>query len=145
MLTTGDNVALTATLLDLNDDLKVIGTDLTWATRDFTAGEGPIQVGVSNNQYSAAEIVEALDASPAHRADEIALERSARKVRNVGVFMISNADESLADGRVVRTRKLYWPLAGSANMVIWGVNRSGAALTTGGVIEVQGKVYAKWT
>ncbi len=144
--TLGDDVVITGTLLDLNDDLKVIGADLTWALRDLTTGEGPIEVGLSTNAYTVAQIAEAVDASPNNRSDEIALERTRRKVRGVGVFagVISNG-EVLNDGKPVRSRKLYWKMATDRNLVIYAQNRSGSSLTTGGVIDVAGKVFAQWT
>ncbi len=143
-----NDTVITATLLDLNDDLKIIGVDLTWNIGNYTlSNEGPVEVGLSTNAYTVTQILEAVDASPSSRSDEIALERSARRVRHVGVFPLAAnpAGESLNDGKPVRSRRLYWPLSTDRNVVIWGLNRSGAALTTGAVIDVQGKVYAKWT
>ncbi len=145
--TLADDAVITATLLDLNDDLKVIGADLTWSIRDLAAGEGPILVGLSTNAYTVAQIVEAIDASPNNRSDEIALERTRRKVRNVGSFAgaLPNG-ETLNEGRPMRTRKLYWKLSTDRNIVFWAQNKSGVAnLATGAFVEVSGKVYAQWT
>jgi len=140
-----NDVVIAGDLLDLNDDLKVISTDLTWGMRDHTPGEGSIGVGLNIDSYTVGEIAEALDASPTDRADAIALERSSRKVRTVGKFAGILAEETLNDGKPIRSRKLYWSLANDRDLQLHAVNRSGATLTTGTVITVEGNVYATWT
>ena len=143
--TLADNIALDGALLDLNDDLVVISADLSWAIRGGTAGEGPIEVGLSSSAYSVTQITEAIDASPSNRADEVALERTRRRVRSVGQFPVTAGEEVLFDGAFKRARKLYWKFASDVDLNIWAVNRSGATLTTGMIVHVTGRVYARWT
>ncbi len=145
LATLADGAALSSALLDLNDDLTIIGTDLTWVIETLTPGEGPIDVGVNIGGYSAAQIVEAVDASPSSRADVIALEHTKRRVRHVGTFAGQLANEVLNNGNKVRTRKLFYKLANDVDLNMWAINRSGGALTTGAIVHASGKVYARWT
>ncbi len=145
LLTLAANVAVKADLIALSDDVEIISSRLTYSLRGATAGEGPLQVGLAKSAYSEAQIVEAMDASPSSRSDDIQLERTKRKVRNVGSFSGQDADEVLNDGKPIFTRKMYWKLANADDLVVWVINRSAATLTTGTNIVVNGEVYARWT
>ena len=139
------NVAVKTALLNLNDDLKVISTDLTWAIQTLTPGEGPIDMGLASDAYTVTQITEAMDASPSNRADEVALERTRRRVRLAGTLSGQLADSVLNDGNKVRSRKLYWNFAADVDLAVWAINRSGTTLTTGAFLEVSGEIYAVWT
>ena len=64
-----NDTATVSTLIDFNDDLYLISSDLSYAIHGLTAGEGPIEVGLNSSAMTEANIVEALDASPTSRAD----------------------------------------------------------------------------
>ena len=136
------NVAVKTALLNPNDVLKVISADLTYSIQTLTPGEGPIDCGLSSDAYSVTQIVEAMDASPSNRADEVALERTRRRVRLAGTFPGETADSTLNDGRKLRMRKMYWSFAADVDLACWAINRSGSTLTTGAFLEVSGEVYA---
>ncbi len=136
--------AIDGNFLDVDDDLRLISMDVLWAIHDVTPGEGPIEVGINSDALTPAQIVEALDASPTNRGDRIALERSGRPVRSSGIFAGQLANESLNDGRLLRT-KLMFPLSQAQILNLYAVNRSGTTLTTGGTLKFTGKVYAAWT
>ncbi len=139
-----NGVAIPGVLLDLNDDVQVISADINWILRGLTAGEGPIEAGLCTSPMTASLITEALDASPNSRGDRIALERSGRPVRTAGTFPGVAADEVLNDGRPLRSRKLYWKLAGDLNLSMYAVNRGGATLTTGASLIARATIYARW-
>ena len=138
-----DTVSLSE-LLNIEDDVRLISADLTWSLHELTPGEGPILVGLTLSSLTAAQVLEAIDASPTNRGDRIALERTSRPVRDVGSFPGVAASEVLADGRPIRT-KLRFKMSENQNLEQFAVNRSGAALTTGALLEVSGKVFAEWT
>ncbi len=125
------------------DPHVVISADLNWSVRDLTPTEGPVEVGLSTNDLSITEIIESLDAVPSGRDDVIALERTKRPVREVGMFSGVAAEEVLNDGKPIRTRMGFRHSATTATN-IFAVNRSGATLTTGGVVTVTGKLYVRW-
>ncbi len=129
--------------IGLVDSHYEISADLTWSARDHTAGEGPIEVGLSTNDLSITEIIESLDSNPTGRGDVIALERSRRPVREVGQFAGALTEETLNDGQPIRT-KLGFRMSDSTTLNLYAVNRSGATLTTGTVITVTGKLYVRW-
>ena len=143
LVTLAGNTALSGALHSLADDVYLISADLTWSIRNHTAGEGPIEVGLSQSGMSAANIIEALDASPVNRGDRIALERSGRPVREVGQFPGLLSEEVLNNGNLFRT-KIKFVISETQTLSMYGVNRSGAALTTGTVVGARGKIYARW-
>ncbi len=121
----------------------VVSVDLQWSISGHTVGEGPVIFGIANDDLNAAEIAEALDASPQSMADIVARERARRPVRLVGAFTGQTPASQFNDGRVKRT-KLKTMLANSVEIAAWWRNESGSALTTGTTVDVFGKVYGYW-
>ncbi len=146
LLTTGSNSVVAVALSDTVDDsVYAISMDARLAIRNLTPGEGPIVVGVAHGDYTAAEIEECLEAVASwDRGDKIAQEQAGRKVRTVGVFAGALAEESLNQGMPIRTR-LGFMLEPGTTLDWWAWNKSGAALTTGGVVEANGQVWARRT
>ncbi len=133
----GDTTALGVTKCYL------ISADLVWSIEDSTSDEGPIDVGLASGDLSVTEIVEGLDAKPTSRSDRIAMERSRRPIRRAGSFAGSGANETLNDGKEIRT-KLKFYIDEGIELVAWARNRSGATLTTGAVVNVVGTLFMKW-
>ncbi len=138
-----NNNAFEEEFLNLNDDVFFISCDLVWSMYNHTAGEGPIVVGFSNSVLSVAEIIEAVDASPTGKDDILAVEKARRPVRTFAAFQGSGADETLNDGKPIRS-VIKLPIGADFQPAFWALNRSGAALTTGTVISVNGKIYGRW-
>ncbi len=143
LTTATEGLVVKTNISTLVQECYAISADLNWAIRGHTAGEGPITVGLSNSQLTVAEIAEALDASPTSEADIVAREQARRPVRAVGVFPGLLSEETLKDGLMIRT-PLRMSLAGDLEIAAWARNQSGATLTTGTVVEVNGKIYLKW-
>ncbi len=135
---------IAADMTAFSQDYYAISAEILWSLRSATAGEGPIYVGLASGDLSVAEIIEALDASPISASDRVAKERSTRPVRWAGVFAVIGTDETLNDGKAIKT-PLRFPLANSQNLQVWARNESGSTLTSGQVIEVHGKLYGRWT
>ncbi len=134
-----------ATVAALEQDFDIISTDLSVSMRDHTAGEGPVEFGLAEQGYSVTEIAEALDASPLSQYGT-AWERSKRKVRLYATFDGLLSEETVNDGLPLRKRMFLKAFAHStfAAARVWVRNGSGAALTTGTVIEIQGTHWGRW-
>ncbi len=146
LLTLANNTALLATTVaTLQQDFDIVTTHLNIAVHGQTPGEGPLEFGIAETQYSVTEIVEALDASPTSQYG-VAQERSSRKVRSAGLVPGLLANETLNDGVPVKC-KMFTKAFGNDSlgmMSFWTVNRSNAALTTGTVVEVTGVHWGRW-
>ncbi len=140
-----DGAVAVATVGTLQQDFDIVTTHMVIAMRDHTAGEGPIEFGIAESQYTVAEIVEALDASPLSQYG-VEQERSSRKVRTAGQLPGLLGEEALNDGNKIKV-KLFVKAFGNDNtnmMQFFAVNRSGATLTTGTAVEVTGVHWGRW-
>ncbi len=145
LATLGSNVAITGDVFDsvLVEDLFCISCDINVALRDHTAGEGPIEFGLAHGDYSAAEIEECLSVSLLSPDNKIEGERARRLVRRIGYFAGLSTEEVFNNG-VPKRVPLRWTQGDGTQMDMWAANRSGAALTTGTILEFQGTMYGRW-
>ncbi len=127
----------------IQQDFWAISADLTWSVRGLTAGEGPLRVGLAQGSLTTTQVEEALDASPNSESDTVAREQASRPVRNVGIISGVATEETMNDGKPIRT-KLKMAIANSADLDMFVRNESGATLTTGAVVEVSGNLYIQW-
>ncbi len=145
--TLGDNTVLTTNITAaLVEPLYVMSMDITWGLRGGTAGEGPIRCGANHGDYNVAEILEALNAGQqitGRNVDMIEKEQARRLVRKVMSFDGLTTNEDWNDGNVKRV-KLGWTIGVGKTLNLFEVNRSGAALTGGQVVEFSGKIYGRW-
>ncbi len=135
--------SISAATLALLQEFDVISTDLICSISGLTPGEGPIDVGLAHGLYTNIEVAEALDATPLSQYGS-EFERSNRKVRLYGSFSGEVAEETLNDGEPIR-KKMF--LHGIPNVLLANIfarNRSGAALTTGAVVRIQGTHWGRW-
>ncbi len=114
-----------------------------WGMRGGTVGEGPVDVGYAHDDYSVTEVLEALQSNLVDPSNKIQQERARRLVRKAGIFDGSTEDEVLNDGRPLRTGLGFNVDLGHA-LEFWARNRSGATLTTGKVLEINGVLYGRW-
>lgn len=109
-----------------------------WSGKDFTAGEGPIMVGVAHGDYSDAEIEAVIESTGSwNEGDKVAQEVSKRLVRRIGVLSLADGDPVLNDGKPMKT-KLNWILNQGVFLKIWAYNMGSGALTTGGIVQAEG-------
>ncbi len=141
--TLGDNIVLKDALTSLAQDFFTVSADLTWAIHGLTPTEGPIQFGLAHGDYTVTEIKEAIEAAPISQSDKIALERSRRQVRKVGLFRGEVANESFHDGAIKRVRTKMMLTEGQ-ELAAWVYNTGGSALTTGSQVDVMGTMYGYW-
>ncbi len=141
-----NTVITTPTVDSLEQDFHIVSTDLSVTLRNITAGEGPIEFGLSEQGYSVTEVNECLDASPLSQYGP-EQERSRRRVRLYGAFSASEgADETINDGRPIRRKMFLRAFAHStfAAARVWVRNSSGATLTTGASVQITGVHWGRW-
>ncbi len=139
-------IVLSQNLLSLTQDAHLIAADLSWTMSGSEATKGPFTVGLCHSDLTAAEIAEALDASPANDSDIIALERNRRPVRNTGVLQSPAVDGegvTLKDGLLVRT-KLGFGVSNDKEVSFFVRNQGAAASTVDTLLNVSGRIYAVW-
>ncbi len=149
LVTLANGVAVKQTMVTLTHPARMISADLAWYIHDLAVGEDPILVGVAAGDYTVAEIAEAINAAPTSPSDRIEKEQAQRFVRKVGLINGGGGSADvgvparLKDGQPIRT-KMRWLVGDDQEPVIWAMNRSGAALTTGASLVVIGTLYLRW-
>ncbi len=144
--TLGTGAVIAADLEPAGDRaFHAISMDVTAVMKDFTAGEGPIAVGVGNGIYTVTQIKEWFDSGDGFDQGNpvVSQEQARRMIRDVGIFNGSAAEETLWDGKPRRV-KLGFDIPQSITIEMHAVNMTGATLTTGAEIIMYGKVYARW-
>jgi len=130
----------------VNERTLVSSLVANWSMRNFTpiASAGPVLVGVSHSDYSAAEIEAYIEATGSWNEGNMTQQEIAkRKIRRIGVFDTPDAAEDSAvlnDGRPIKT-KLNWILLQGQSLNQWSYNLGAAAFaTTIPVVDVSGHV-----
>ncbi len=141
--TLANDTVITSQALTLAQDFDVISTDMTIALAGLTSGEGPIDVGLADSVYSVAEIREWINAEPT-REYGVAAEQAKRRCRLFGTFSGNETEETLNDGLPIRKRMFIRGIAGQPIADLWANNNTGATLTTGAVISIQGTHWGRW-
>ncbi len=126
------------------EDIYIISVDITAIIRDLTGGEVPLYIGLAHGDLSVGEILEALNAEVINPDDIIARERARRPVRKIGGFADGiGVNLSLNDGRKIR-QKVGFSVGEGFSLDVWIKNQSGATLTTGAILEIDGVIYGRW-
>ncbi len=144
--TLADSTVILADLLGnaLGEDLFIISIDCVWTIRGLTGSEVPIDFGFAHDDLSITEVLEALTAELTDPDDIIQKERARRPVRRAGAFNVGSVTNiAINDGNNVRT-KMRFSVGDSHNISGWARNLSGATLTTGAIIQMNGVIYGRW-
>ncbi len=121
----------------------IISMDAIWSIREFTVGEGPIEVGFADADLTVTQIQEALDIEVIGPAGRIQQEIATRPVRKVGMFTGILAEDVLNDGKPIRRRGSF-KLMNTGTVDIWARNKGGSTLTTGAALEISGNLFLNW-
>lgn len=116
----------------------------TFSISGFTAGEGPIIVGIAMGDYTDAEIeafVE-LTAGSWGVVDLVQREIANRLIRRIGAFDSQKTGDVLNLGRPIKTR-LNWRIPEGETLKLWAYNQNAAPLTTGAIVRCDGHVNLK--
>ncbi len=138
-----NNIVIDSAVVTFGREIFLISADLIWSMRDHNVDEGGIDVGLSHDDLSVAEVAEKLSATSGDPDDRIARERRGRPVRRAGTFAGLLTHEVLNDGRAIRT-PLKFRMGDGFALNIWAQNRSGNDLTGSTSILAEGMVYGRW-
>ncbi len=129
--------------LAIEEDFRVLKMRIVGGLDSTTGEEGPIVLGIADNELSAAEIAECWNAEgPLDRNDNLKDERAHRPV-----FILCNLEETaFGDGKYVFDveENIRWTFSNTEGFCIFAFNLDGAALTTGGVVRFLAKFYGVW-
>ncbi len=122
----------------VNERTRVSSLDGIWTLSEHTAGEGPLVFGVAHSDYSSAEVLEWIDNTGSwNEGDLVNQEVAKRKIRQIGVFDGLTTEETMNEGKPIKT-KLNWILLQGQTLDMWVFNRNAAALTTGSLVNING-------
>ncbi len=149
--TLADNTALKQdNPLVIGDDFRVIKLELAADWRAVATGDGPVALYFADDEMSTAEIQEAVDANgPLNRNDRERMEQATRPVFLLGIFPeFKTGHPTLlhgAEGQVGTINKtIRWTFSNPEGWTIVAINRTGGALTTGGIISLSAKFFGVW-
>ncbi len=144
LATLGDNTLVSSDLANtVNEKTFILSFESTWSIQALTPGQGPIVVGIAHSDYTDGEIQEWVTNSGSwDEGNLVAQEQGRRKIRLVGTFSGEVADETLNDGKPIKTTCKFMLLQGQT-LSVWAFNKSGAALTTGAIVIAQGHAWLK--
>ncbi len=129
----------------IDDRVYALWAKGVWSLQGNTAGEGPMMVGFSHSDYTAAEVEEALEAGGSwDSGNKVANEQSNRKVRRVGEFDGLATEEKLIEGRSL-FRKLGFYIEDGKTLACWTRNQDADARTAGGSINFNGIIAVRAT
>ncbi len=149
LLTLNDATALKQdNPLAITEDFRMLKMEIAATLTGGTAGEGPLNLYIVDDELTVAEIAEAINAQgPLDRNDNLSKERAKRPVFLIGTFINSGANEPIIgkDGQEgVLQVKQRWTYANPEGWAIAIHNESGGNLATGGVVRMSMKFFGLW-
>ncbi len=115
----------------------------TWNLDVFTAGEGPILVGMSTGLASAALVEECIEADPQQKEDAVAMEQTNRKVAPQAV--LTGNDDAMAPSQLYY-RNMYFPwreIPEGKGLELFAYNLK-TVLTSAALVRFTGVVVGEW-
>ncbi len=134
----------------LVEDVRLIKLVGSISVKGFTTGEGPIIYGIMNGELSITEIAEVFLSEPKNTNDRGQLEASERAVFPLGVSIgddivpwgdVQGHAGGSTDAPMTFEKTLRWTFANPNGWTYFAINMSGAALTTGGSVAINGKHF----
>ncbi len=127
----------------VSEKMFLLSLEAAWALGEHTPDQGPITVGIAHSDYTAAEITEWIAATSAwDTGNLVAQEQNSRKIRQVGKFSGTLAQEVLNDGKQIKT-PLRFIVESGQSLQQWAFNQDTSVLTTGSLVMIEGQVWAK--
>ncbi len=130
------NVVLAAFDETVNERTFVSTLVAMWSMDEWmpTANAGPIMVGVSHSDYTAAEIEEWIENTGSWNEGDLVQSREVgrRLIKQIGVFRDAGVvlqNLALNEGRPIKT-KLNWILNQGQTLNLWAYNLGGASVAT---------------
>ncbi len=121
----------------------LLSAEATYTLMGHIAGEGPISVYWCHTDYTLAEIEEFIENTQSWSSGDLVQQEIAkRKIRFVGTFSGETTDETLQEGKVIKTA-LKWVVNSGDGAQLCLYNDSGAQLTTGAAVRTIGYIWIK--
>jgi len=148
LLTLASNTAVLGNLTPdtVNDRYWCISALATYAIRDLTVGEGPIQVGLIHGGLTLQELEEWIEQASMFSRGTIGareIQSRGRYIRLVGTFSGEKSHEVLNNGLPIKT-KLNYPIETNGLLTMFAYNNSGALLTTGAEVDISGRMFGRY-
>ncbi len=138
----------------LLEDVRLIKLVASIVAKGFTTGEGPVIVGIMNGELSITEVAETFLSEPKNANDRGNLEASQRAVFPLAVIVGDDITPwgdceagfggGSTDAAATIAKNLRWTFNNPNGWTYFAINLSGAALTTGGTIAINGKHFGVW-
>lgn len=129
---------------NLQEDFRILKTEYSVFVEGGTQGEGPITIGLADNELSVAEIAECLDLNgPVDRNDRDGNEKATRPVWELVSLNAGDVD-NFSDIVQRMEKKFRWTFSDAEGWTWFAYNDSGGTLTTGVIVRIRAKHFGVW-
>ncbi len=151
-LAAGVAIKLTTSALGaITEDFRLIKlTDMWFSVTNFTAGQGPVIIGLADGELTVAEIAACLDVNgPVDRNDRAAHEASERPVWPLvafmgdGIYGSEGGGVTLAGGASPHEKVIRWTFSNPEGADLFAFNMGSAALSAG-TIRYHFRAFGVW-
>ncbi len=132
----------------ITEDFRILKTRILPNMEGATDAEadGPIIIGIADDELTVTEIKEALEATPLDPNDNVSNERAMRPVFVLGQleFLAAASAGVLTAPQTPWIDKRPWTYSNAAGWTIFAYNVGGSALATGGIVNFYVEFYGVW-
>ncbi|CAN8138849.1 hypothetical protein THIOSC15_1170001 [uncultured Thiomicrorhabdus sp.] len=124
---------------DLGDDFRIIKMEVTAAWNGWTAGEGPVLIGLASGELTVAEIAECLESAPSDRNSHDAMASAHWPVWPLGFVNGYNGETRITVEKTIR-----WTFSDPEAFQFFAYNMDAGSLTTGSSVTILAKIFGVW-
>ncbi len=133
----------------ITEDFRMLKAELfvSIVAATFDDLDGPLVIGIANDELSVTEIKECLEAGgPVGRDDAVGNEQALRAVWPIAHIMNAASENShaLMAQQMPLTVKPRWTFSNANGWTIFVYNQGSSVLATGGIIQLLNKFYGVW-
>ncbi len=142
-----DNASIKQTIpYAIEEDFRLIKVEWAGKMAGHTAGEGPIILGIADNELLVDEIAQAYNASPVDSNDNVNNERAMRPCFQLGLVSGNGTTDILSKGGgpEFMEKTIRWTFSNPEGFTWFALNQSGGAFTTGTIFVLHAKYYGVW-
>lgn len=128
--------------LAIEEDFRIIKSSVLLKVEGMTGNEGPVIIGIADNELTVAEISECLVTDgPLNRSDRGKQEEAERAV--FPICIVQNENEMPNNGMPIE-KTLRWTFSNTDGWTFFAFNMTTGALTTGGTVYFFATHYGVW-
>lgn len=140
-LASGTAVKLTTTgPSTLTEDFRLIKVELSAAVQNLTDNDGPVMIGLADNELTIAEIAECLQADVTDRNDRLEDEKATRPVWILSTYIHGS---EIANNGLPIEKTIRWTFSNTEGFCLFAYNASNSTNTTGDVVH-HAKYFGVW-